>query len=184
MRIGLISDTHVREPGHRAGLSTLTAEVLPIQVRDAFQGVDLILHAGDVYTLPVLDKLETVAPVLVSEGDDDPFEVVNDPRVKHEQFLTIEGITIWVSHYGRLAENFIGDLPDVIVFGHSHKSVIGHRDGALWINPGSPTFPGYEHIAGSVAILTIKDGKVDARLIQLEGDIDGGGTSGLPGKGQ
>ena len=63
MLIGLISDTHIRIPGHRAGLSSLTAEELPSEVKVAFTGVDLILHAGDIYTLPVLDDLETVAPV-------------------------------------------------------------------------------------------------------------------------
>jgi len=40
----------------------------------------------------------------------------------------------------------------------------------------------YEHTIGSVAILTIKDGKVDAKIIQLGGDIGGNITSGLPGK--
>ena len=68
MLIGLLSDTHVRLPGTRVELSTLTTEELPIQIRDAFSGVDLILHAGDIYSLPVLDKLETVAPVLAAEG--------------------------------------------------------------------------------------------------------------------
>ena len=62
MRIGLISDTHI--PDH--------ADELPEQLKDAFRGVELILHAGDIYTIPVLDELEIIAPVLAAEGDDDP----------------------------------------------------------------------------------------------------------------
>jgi hypothetical protein len=184
MLIGLISDTHVREPGHRAGLSQLTAEELPIQIKHALQGVDLILHAGDIYTLPVLDKLETVAPVLAAEGDDDPFEVVNDPRVKHEQIINAEGITIWLSHYGRLPDNFTGKPPDVIVYGHSHRSALERRNGYLWVNPGSPTFPMYEHRAGTVAIMDVKDGKVAIKIIQLEGEIGGQTTGSGRGKGR
>jgi uncharacterized protein len=184
MLIGLISDTHVREPGHRAGLSQLSAEELPIQVKYALQGVDLILHAGDIYTLPVLDKLETVAPVLAVEGDDDPFEVVNDRRVRHEQIITVEGITIWVSHYGRLPDTFSGKPPDVVVYGHSHQNAIERKNGFLWVNPGSPTFPGYEHRAGTVALMQVKDGKVEVKMVQLEGDLGGHTIGGSRGKGR
>jgi hypothetical protein len=181
MLIGLVSDTHVRIPGTRAGLSTLTAEVLPPQIMQVFQGVDLILHAGDIYTLPVLDELETVAPVLAAEGDDDPFEVVNDPRIKHEQYITVDGITIWLSHYGKWPENSLLKPPDVIVFGHSHRSIIENDDGILRVNPGSPTFPQYQFTLGTVGLLTIRSGKVEAEIIQLKGDTSGPITSGMPG---
>ncbi len=182
MRIGIVSDTHIRIPGHRVGLSTLTAQSLPHQVLDAFQGVDLILHAGDIYTLPVLDTLETIAPVLASEGDDDPFEIVIDHRVKHEQFLSFEGVDLWMTHYGLWPEHSVGKMPQVVILGHSHRSMLEQRNGTLWLNPGSPTFPKYQHIAGTVAILTLKDGKAEAEIIQLQGSIGGPTTSGVPGK--
>jgi putative phosphoesterase len=182
MLIGIISDTHIRVPGHRAGLSTLTAQELPHQVLTVFKGVDLILHAGDVYTLPVLDELETIAPVLVTEGDDDPFEIANDDRVKHEQFLKFEGVSLWMSHYGLWPEHSVGIMPDVVILGHTHKSMNERRDGALWLNPGSPTFPRYQHTAGTLALLTIKDGKAEAEIVQLKGNVGGTITSGLPGR--
>jgi len=181
MIIGLISDTHVRVPGTRAALSSLTAEELPKQVLDAFQGVDLILHAGDVYSLPILDELETVAPVMVAEGDDDPFEIVNDRRAKHEHFLTVEGVTIWMSHYGLWSPNNGHEMPDVAVYGHSHSKKVEQKNGTLWVNPGSPTFPHYQHIAGTVAILTVENGQHELNVIQLEGPISNRGTSGIPG---
>ncbi|MEE8354183.1 MAG: metallophosphoesterase family protein [Dehalococcoidales bacterium] len=182
MLIGLISDTHIRIPGTRAGLSSLTTEALPPEVLEAFKGVDLILHAGDIYTLPVLDSLETVAPVLVSEGDDDPFEAVNDHRVRPEHNLTFDGVTIWLSHYGMWPANSRKPLPDVIIYGHSHRSAMEQQDGGLRINPGSPTFPRYQPVLGTVGFLTISDGKVEARIEQLEGEITSGGTMGIPGK--
>ena len=98
MLIGLISDTHIRIPGYRANLSQLWTNELPSQVKDVFRDVDMILHAGDVYAIPILDELEAVAPVLVSEGDDDPFDIMNDPRVKQKHILKLEGITIWLAH--------------------------------------------------------------------------------------
>jgi putative phosphoesterase len=182
MLIGVISDSHVRVPGTRVGLSTLTAERLPPQVLAAFIGVDLILHAGDIYTVPVLDQLEMVAPVLACEGDDDPFEIVNDPRVKHEQFLKIDGKTLWLSHYGPLDEQPMKKMPDIIIYGHTHRSALERRNGTLFLNPGSCNFPKYEHTLGTVALLSIKNGAVEAHVIQLEGEIDGSITSGLPGK--
>ncbi len=182
MLIGLVSDTHVRIPGTRAGLSTLTAEELPLQIAQVFHGVDLILHAGDIYTLPVLDMLETVAPVLAAEGDDDPFEVVNDKRVKYEQTITLDGVTIWLSHYGEWPEHTNKKPPDVIVFGHTHRSALEHHDGILRVNPGSPTFPRYQFTLGTVALLTVKAGKAEAEIIQLKGNTSGPITSGLPGR--
>jgi len=54
MRIGLISDTHI---------PTATKELWP-QIYEAFRGVDLIMHAGDLMVPEVIDWLEEVAPVM------------------------------------------------------------------------------------------------------------------------
>ena len=89
MLIGLLSDTHI----------ATTKEVIPPEVFDAFRGVDLILHAGDIWVPWVLDELEKVAPVLVGRGDDDmEADIGNDSRVEDKQVLLIEGLTIWVTH--------------------------------------------------------------------------------------
>jgi uncharacterized protein len=93
MRIGLISDTRV--PGG-------AAEV-PQEVVRAFEGVDLILHAGGIHVPEVLDWLERIAPVkaagrihvghaerpqpLLREGE-------GDTRVAEQQVFQLEGHTI------------------------------------------------------------------------------------------
>lgn len=170
--IGLLSDTHVHIAGHNVSLSTLTSSELPIQIREAFRGVDLVLHAGDIYSLPVLDKLETIAPVLAAEGDDDPFATVVDKRVKPTQTITVDGVTIWMSHYGESPEDS-KKPPDIVVYGHTHHSNLEERDGTIRINPGSPTFPGYAYVLGTVGLISINSGKADARIVQLEGKIGG-----------
>jgi len=168
MFIGLIADTHIRDRGHKASLGQLVTAALPIQIKDVFIGVDLILHAGDIYTLPVLDTLEKIAPVLASEGDDDPFEIMNDKRVKMEHVLEVEGITIWLIHdYETISLNNYYKLPDVIISGHTHKPSLLNDEGIIHINPGSPTFPKYQEKLGTVGLLEVKSGKVKTKIIEL-----------------
>jgi putative phosphoesterase len=191
MRIGLISDTHI----------PYDAEALPPQVKELFRGVDLILHAGDIYFSSVLDELEEIAPVLAARGDDDSPSV--NGRVKEKHVLNFEGFSLWLTHalpyfplhslhsYPFTARSLHAmlyrvyassdqeveealrevvereDLPDILVFGHTHQAVLHRVQGFLLINPGSATFPGYKHELGTVAILTISPGKAEAEIIQL-----------------
>ena len=65
MRIGVISDTHT--PG--------AAKEPPSEIVQAFEGVDLILHAGDIYIASCLDWLERIAPVMAVElGSQGPLQ--------------------------------------------------------------------------------------------------------------
>jgi len=180
MLIGLISDTHIRVPGSLAPLSQLSANVLPPQIKEAFQGVDLILHAGDIYTLPILDELERIAPILASEGDDDPFEIMNDKRVKLAHTMTLGGVTIGLAHqWETWSLDGPEKLPDVIVFGHLHEASLENHGSTLWLNPGSPTFPRYQYKLGTVALLAINSGKAEAQIIQLKGELSGPVATGL-----
>src|SRR2546421_4565701 len=60
-RVGVIADTHVPE----------FLPVLPEGLAGLFQGVDLILHAGDITGQDVLDQLKALAPVVAVKGDHD-----------------------------------------------------------------------------------------------------------------
>src|SRR5437763_3185242 len=86
MRIGLLSDTHL--PGERRTMWD--------DVRTAFQGTDLILHAGDIVHPMVLDWLEEIAPVLAAQGNNDRFW--SDPRMAQMQFLDVDGWRIGMVH--------------------------------------------------------------------------------------
>jgi len=176
--IGLLSDTHIAFPD----------QVLPAQIKDAFRGVELILHAGDIWIPRVLDELESVAPVLAAWGDDDMEEDLGgDIRMMKEPTLLLEGVTIWVQHikprYGLINPNEQShsysslvnrknqspeDPPDVVVFGHSHFAEIENYKGVLLVNPGSSTLPTYIPRLGTVGLLTVNSGQAEARLVQLE----------------
>ncbi len=174
MLIGLISDTHIAFP----------IETLPPQIESAFSGVDLILHAGDIWIPSVLDELESIAPVMAAWGDDDmEADFADDSRMMKGHILLVGGVILWLIHvkprYGLInpqEELYFsrrnleppGGTPDVVVFGHTHFATIEYYKGVLLVNPGSATFPSYVPKLGSVALLTINSGEVGARIVPLE----------------
>ncbi|MBI2328933.1 MAG: metallophosphoesterase family protein [Chloroflexi bacterium] len=165
MRIGLVSDTHI----------PIAAKELPPELMEALQGVDLILHAGDIYALSVLDKLARIAPVLAARGDDDYGDTLIDKRVKWTHVLELEGKTLRLIHerpyspawWQNTDSSGQDGKPDIIVFGHEHRTVVEQVDGTLLINPGSPTFLNYLRGLGTIGLLDINSGKVDVQILQL-----------------
>ena len=153
MVVGLISDTH--------GL--LRPEVFP-----ALEGVELILHAGDVGGQSILDELSAIAPVRAVFGNTDP---PGQPILKARQVVDIEGLSIHVSHGHEVgsptAEKLLARYTaDVIVFGHTHKPLIERSGPRLVVNPGAAG-PRRFNLQASVARMTVKDGRADVELIWL-----------------
>src|SRR5260370_19074430 len=64
-RVGVIEDTHVPE----------ALSALPGEIAGLFQGVDLILHAGDISSKEVLDELRLVAPGVAVPGNHDRIDL-------------------------------------------------------------------------------------------------------------
>ena len=169
MRVGLLSDTHIPD----------AAEELPDEVMEAFRGVDLILHAGDIYTRSVLDDLERIAPVLAARGDDDYLSTLTDERVKEKHVLKLEGQILWLVHErayyltsswwkSRIATGQDRqDIPNIVIFGHEHRTVVQRLDDILFVSPGSPTFLGYRRGLGTIGILDISPGEADIQIRQL-----------------
>jgi putative phosphoesterase len=153
-QIGLISDTH--------GL------VRP-DVFAALDGVELILHAGDVGE-HVLDELATIAPIEAVYGNTDP---VGDPRLSQAVERTIDGVRIHVSHGHELGsptpERLLAKYDaDVIVYGHTHQQKVVELDGRLVVNPGAAG-PRRFKLKPSLAVLTIENRSARVRLIDLAG---------------
>ena len=172
MLIGLISDTHLADPG----------EKLPSQIETAFEGVELILHGGDIWVPSALNQLESIAPVIAAWGDDDmEKDLGDDSRMLKDRAVYIDGVTLWLVHekpaFGTIVprENRIfsrnvtpgREVLDAIIYGHTHKALIEKHKGVLVVNPGSPTWPNNFPELGTVGLLSIDSGKVDARIIQL-----------------
>jgi len=172
MRIGLISDTHLPH----------AAKELPKQVGEVFSGVDLILHAGDIYDPSCLDSLERIAPVLACEGNGEYLMGIKDRRIERARVFEAQGLRIGLTHGLAIPEyppyrtmetvmqHEFGQPVNIIVFGDTHVEEVQTIKGILCVNPGSPTLPhNLEHILGTVGLLEIEESRAPrTRIIRLE----------------
>lgn len=156
MKIGIISDTH--------GL-------LRAQVFDVFAGVEHVLHAGDVGDPGILDELAAIAPVTAVWGNVDGFDI----RTRTTEVAEIElgGVRVVVIHgmqFGSPTPQKVAAAhPDagLVVFGHSHRPLIEQVGPTLAVNPGSAGRQRFRDPV-TVALAEIADGKVTARLVDLD----------------
>ena len=165
-RIGLIADTHIPE----------AAADLPAEAIALLTGCQQILHCGDLHTLDVVDRLESIAPTLVSRGNGDTFTtrgarpgVPEDPRIADTHVVTVHGVRIGLTHdlahletrdeesVERLLLRRFGTPVDLAVSGDTHVPMVRRlTSGVTLVNPGSPTMPyGYRGVLGTVAILDV-----------------------------
>jgi putative phosphoesterase len=176
MRIGLISDTHI----------PVAAKELWPQIYDAFRGVDLIMHGGDLMVPEVIDWLEEVAPVMAVSGNGDQLGwerslPPQDPRLSESKVLAVEGLRIGLVHDFQLPEvpplrtmeglmqHYFGGPVNVIVRGSTHAAEITTVRGVLIVNPGSPTFPDHKTARlGTVGFLEIEGESVRPSILQLK----------------
>lgn len=159
MKIGVISDTHIPQSG----------EWLPEKLCEELKKVDLILHAGDLTEMQVLEKLNKLAPTKAVRGNMDTNKV---RKVLPEKEIIEAGkFKIGLIHgfgapfglIGRLKDKFNG--VDVIIFGHSHSPENRVENGILFFNPGSPTDKVFTKF-NSYGILNIND-RIKGEIIKL-----------------
>lgn len=129
---------------------------LPTAVFQIFASCDLILHAGDVGKLWVLDELSRIAPVVAVHGNDDTVE--SQRELPYQQVVAVnqQRILIWHSHYpnrvdemharrsNNLREGCIRSVSrgksagaSLVVFGHWHIPLVFEQDGVTVVNPGA-----------------------------------------------
>ncbi len=154
MRIGVLSDTHV--PIASPGLSD--------ELLSALSKCDLIVHAGDLVEISVLNKLKTVSEVKAVHGNMDSLRVKNilPPRL----LIEAQGFKIGVMHgFGpsltvpQKVLNAFVPRPDIIIFGHSHNPLCKEDSGTLLFNPGSATDRLLSK-KGTYGIIELSDGKI------------------------
>ena len=162
MKIGVISDTHISD---RSGK-------LPEKVLSAFKDVDLIVHAGDLVDLRVLDILRRLSKeVKAVYGNMDPAAVRE--KLPAKQVICVGKHRVGVMHgHGNprmlldvLEREFKGDGVGLVIFGHSHEPLNLKKGDCIYFNPGSPTdevFAPYN----SFGIIEIND-KIEARIVKI-----------------
>lgn len=158
MRVGVISDTHGFCHAH---------------VYHIFDGVELILHAGDIGEEKVISDLEALAPVRAVVGNvDSPPLTDRFPRVAE---VELEGWLILLAHQGGPPERLSEELkamvaerkPAALVFGHTHLPMARQQGGVLYLNPG---YAGRQRFGWkrSVAVLHVGEQGLEATIHSLE----------------
>jgi uncharacterized protein len=129
-QLGIISDTHI--PHFKR---------IPEAVWKHFADVELIIHAGDLSTLAVIEQLATIAPVEAVQGNIELDDVIQKLPIKRE--ILVGNCRIGIVHvlgnaqyYARTARQ---EFPNarVVIFGHSHNPYNQEHEGQLLFNPGS-----------------------------------------------
>jgi putative phosphoesterase len=145
MLIGVLGDTH----GY-----------IDPRLNKIFRPVRLILHAGDFEEPAILAVLEKIAPVTAVRGNEDyQFrELYPTDRV-----IEINGFRILLCHrynaFTMLEAHILAEIervkPHVLVYGHTHDSVLHQSGDILYLNPGYAGRKDYPGRHRSVALLDL-----------------------------
>jgi hypothetical protein len=160
MLIGVISDTHIPE----------RAQKIPDMVFKVFKDVDMILHAGDLVSVDIIDQLEKIAPTRCVQGNMDRYYGLKLPK---NEVITIEGHKLGLNH-GEVYPR--GDTQQlkyiamelgvkILITGHTHWAFIKEFDDVILLNPGSPTVPRMSE--PSIILLEIDEHSIDTSIVKI-----------------
>jgi len=132
MKIGVISDTHLK------GVSSQLIDIY----QEYFSDVDMIIHAGDLVSIEVVDFLSQ-KPLHIVQGNMDSLEVKE--RFPEKRIVEVSGFRLgvihgWGSPFG-IERRIRSEFKDfhVIIYGHSHRSANHIDKGVIFFNPGAAT---------------------------------------------
>jgi putative phosphoesterase len=154
-----------QEDAHVLGVISDTHGLIRPEAIKALDGVEMIIHAGDIGAPEVLQALHAVAPVVAVRGNNDKGEWAH--ALPETEVIEVGGVALYVLHDAKAL-----DLDPVaagfhaVISGHSHRPAMARRQGVLFLNPGSAG-PRRFKLPISVARLTIRGDIIDAQLIEL-----------------
>lgn len=177
--LGLVSDTHLPD----------RCAALPPALFAALDGVDLLLHAGDVGELRVLDDLSALAPTVAVHGNDETEEA--QQALPYQQLVAVAGrrVLLTHAHYPDRAEELASRQGDdwgpklarradlgrragaaVVVFGHTHIPMTYRYDDLLLVNPGAIASGNgrSRQLRRTVALLYLRD---DGHAVAIHVDL-------------
>jgi len=134
VKFGIISDTHVNETE-----DTLEINKLFEKIKQIFEDVDEIIHAGDICSNYFLGKLEKIKPIRCVSGNMDKIGNLKKFLSFHISVYKIGVIHIPPNNL----EKFSRDKNlNILIHGHTHQPLIqGTEFNLLILNPGSPRKP-------------------------------------------
>jgi putative phosphoesterase len=158
MKIGVVSDTHLREPDSEF------RKIIEFHFRD----VEKILHAGDFVDWSVAEYLSGLKEFIAVSGNMDPRDIRK--TFPQKRIIELEGFRIGLIHGGgspfgiesRVRDEF--DEMNAIVYGHTHAPANHQVKNILFFNPGSPT-RSFIH-RPTIGILHIGE-KIEGEIIRI-----------------
>ncbi len=159
MLVGVVSDTH----------GYLDPRAVPL-----LQGVDHILHAGDIGDAAIIDRLAEIAPVTTVRGNNDK----SGPESLFPEDATLElgDCLVYLTHQVKLPKDendpkmrpFLEMGATVVVSGHSHMPLQRRTGPVLFFNPGAAGKRRFK-LLPSIGVLTLEEGRAEGTLIPLDG---------------
>jgi putative phosphoesterase len=137
---------------------------------EVFRDVDVILHAGDITHLSLLEDLSAIAPVEAVCGNMDTEAARR--LLPAKKVFSIEGISLGLIHgwgppWGirqRIRDSFEG--VQVVVHGHTHQPFAGFEEAVYFFNPGSAKHSRMPGRGATCGILTVGD-TVSGEIVDL-----------------
>ena len=160
-RVAIVSDTHLPRGQRR----------LPEACVAHLRAAELIVHAGDICTVAVLEELRSIGPPLVAvhgNVDEPALKEMLPQRLK----VTIGEVRVGVVHdagpAARRLQRLSAAFPDceAVIFGHSHIPLHERRGSFQIFNPGSPT-DRRRQPERTMGLLSIEGAAVDFQSIAL-----------------
>ena len=152
IQIGILSDTHLNS----------CTDTFRCQVATVFAECPIILHAGDLSDISILDafrgkEIHAVHGNMCNFG--------SQQLLPGSKLIMVGGFQIGLCHgaWGprhTIEERVWAMFPqaDCIVYGHSHQAVCHRTGGILFINPGTFQATSVHGAPGNYAILRIDEG--------------------------
>ena len=160
-KITVISDTHCS-----------TWEEVHPDIRKAVEVSDIAVHCGDIVRMPVVEGFLRSATIgYVVHGNSDPVDIRS--QLPYKQIFEVEGVSIGAIHPAWGGPEFppeelfndFPEIPDVILFGHTHEPMNTSIEGVLLVNPGQ----GYKSFMEdcTMALLEVDKGKIEVKIITV-----------------
>ncbi len=163
LKAGVLSDTHLIRPDSR----------FKKQVKQCFATCDLIIHAGDITDLSIL---EIFSDKIIYAVHGNMCNSQTQMTYPEQRMFTLNGFTIGLTHGARLGndiETALWDLfpeADCMIYGHTHRPACHYHGDVLFLNPGSFQATGRYGAPGTYAILEADD-KLRARIFEIPPEL-------------
>jgi hypothetical protein len=148
--IGILSDTH---------------NLLRPEAVNALKGSEIIIHAGDIGSPEVINRLKNIAPVYAVRGNTD--SSFPEGTLPTTDLIEISKKYLYVIHnMDEIDVDPVAAGFNAVISGHSHKSNIEYKNGVLFINPGSAG-PRRFSLPVTLASLQIVGDSISCDVIEL-----------------